>query len=232
MLAGLANAFAIWFYLKALTEDESSVVVPFMQLIPIFTFLLGYLFLGELLTPNQMLGGVIIIIGAAILSLELTAGQPVRIKLKIVWLMIGCSFLFALYTVLFKFVSITEGFWLGAFWEAIGLILSGFIFFAVKSYREEFFQVFRDNSKPIIGLNLLNEAITIAGNWVTTFSSLLIPVALVSLIAGYQPLFVFIIGILLTLFIPKIAAEDISRQALVQKILAIAIVIYGTYLLF
>jgi drug/metabolite transporter (DMT)-like permease len=231
LLAGLCNAFAIYLYLLALNEDESSVVVPFMQLIPVFTFIFGYWFLGEILTSRQIVGGIIIILGAAILSIESISGQPIRIKIKIVLLMTAFSALFALYSVFFKLVSVNDGFWTGAFWEAIGLIISGFVFFAIKSYRQEFFQVFKENSKAILSLNLANEAITIVGNWITTFASLFVSVALISLISGYQPLFVFIIGIVITVFLPKIGEEDISRRALIQKGVAIFIVILGTYFL-
>lgn len=231
LTAGLANAFAIYFYLLALNEDESSVVVPFMQLIPVFAFIFGFFLLGESLTLKQIIGGLIIILGASILSIEAVADEPLRVKIKIVLLMVAHSALFALYTVFFKLVSLDDGFWTGAFWEAIGLIISGLIFFAVKSYRQEFFQVFKENTKAILGLNLANESITILGNWITMFAALLAPVALVSLIAGYQPLFVFIIGIIITVFWPKIAQEDISRRALIQKGVAIFIVILGTYFL-
>ncbi len=231
ILAGVANAFAIYCYLLALNEDESSVVVPFMQLIPIFTFILGYFILGETLTKNQLLGGAIIILGATILSLEFIAGEPLKIKTKIILLMSGCSLLFSLYTVLFKLVSVADGFWTGAFWEAVGLIVAGCIFFSIKSYRQEFFQVFKENSKSILLLNLFNESLTIAGNWVMTFTTLLAPVALISLVSGYQPLFVFIIGIFITVFVPQWGEENITKSALLQKSAAIAIVIIGTYLL-
>lgn len=230
--AGLANAFSIWLYFKAIYEDESSVIVPFMQLIPVFSFILGYLFLGETLTGQQIIGGLIVIFGVLILSLHFTDNESIKIKKKIVFLMLGHSFLYAIYGVLFKFVSIHDGFWSGAFWESVGLILSGVIFFMVASYREEFFRVFRENSKAVLSLNLTNESLTIAGNWITTYVSLLAPIALVSLVSSYQPLFVFIIGILITVFFPRIGEEDISRRSLIQKGLAIVIVIFGTYLIY
>lgn len=232
ILAGLANAVSIWLYLLALSYDETTIIVPFMQMIPIFSFALGYLFLGEILTINQVIGGVIIILGVILLTVNINSREKTTIRFKTLMLMFGHSFLYALYGVLFKFVSLDEGFWSGAFWESIGLVFSGFFFFMVPSYRTEFFQVLRDNSKAVLGLNLTGEAITIIGNWITTYSSLFVPVALVSLVAAYQPLFVFIIGIFLTLYLPKIAEENITKKVLFQKIIAIFIIVGGTYLLY
>lgn len=231
MLAGALNAIAILLYLHALNDDEASVVVPFMQLIPVFAFIFGYLLIGDTLTAKQIVGGIIILAGTMILSFGLGEGRRLHFKWKISILMIFHSILFSLYSTLFKFVSINDGFWSGAFWEALGLICVGLILLCIRSNREQFLEVFRRNSTAIIGVNVGSELLTILGNWLTAYATLLAPIALVTLVSGYQPVFVFIIGILITLFIPKIAEEKIHRNALLHKGIAIAIMVFGTYFL-
>ena len=232
MLSGVVNAIAILCYLYALYDEEASVVVPFMQLIPVFTFVFGFMFLGETLTQLQVIAGLIIIFGAGLLSFEFKRGERIRFKFKVTMLMIGCSVCFALYLTLFKLVSIEDGFWTGALWEAFGLILTGVALFGIKKYRMEFVQIFERNSAPIIGLNIGSETLTVIGNWLSTFASLLAPLTLVALVSSYQPVFVFIMGIIATILLPHLVTEKISKGALLHKGLAIVIVVFGTYLLY
>lgn len=231
MLAGVLNATAILLYLYALDTEEASVVVPFMQLIPLFSFILGYIFLGDTLTDKQVVGGLIIILGTSILSFGLGDNKRLRFKWKISLLMTAHSFLFALYGTLFKLVSLRDGFWSGAFWEAIGLIAVGIILFCIPRYRQQFFTVFRHNSKPILGVNVVSEILTIGGNWLTAYATLLAPIALVTLVSGYQPVFVFVIGIFMTLFFPRLVGEKINKRALLHKGMAISLIVLGTFLL-
>ncbi|MFZ2620952.1 MAG: DMT family transporter [Minisyncoccia bacterium] len=233
MSAGAINAISILLYLYALNEGEATVVVPFMQLIPVFSFIFGYYLLGETVTWMQVVGGMIIILGSGFLALGgIYKGQKLYFKTKIVVLMTLHSIGFGLYGILFKLISIKEGFWSGAFWEAIGLILTGCILFCIPSYRNDFLRIIRGNSKTIIGINLISELFTILGNWLTAFASLMSKVVLVTLIAGFQPVFVLVLGVLTTMFFPYIMEEDISRRALTQKIFAVVLIGIGTYLLY
>ena len=69
------------------------------------------------------------------------------------------------------------------------------------------------------------------GNLVTSYAYLLAPVALILLSQSFQPIFVFVIGIFLTIFFPKISVENIHTKNLWQKFFAIVITGIGTYLL-
>src|ERR1035437_7394638 len=60
-LNGMLVVVAVLFYFYALHKDEASYVVPFYQTIPIFTFILGYLILGETITRVQGIASIIII---------------------------------------------------------------------------------------------------------------------------------------------------------------------------
>lgn len=230
VVAGLCSALFILLYLHALQDDETSVVVPFWQTIPIFGYILGFFIFKETLSTQQLIAGGVIILGAVVLSLDV--GSGFKIKWKIAGLMLGSSFVYALYEALFRFVALENSFWASVFWEHVGLILFGlFLFVFFKNTREGFMTVIRSNSGPIIALNLTSEFLTIVGNLILNYALLLAPLALVLLVGGYQPIFVFGIGILLTLFLPKIAEEKINGKHLIQKILAIAIIFAGSYFL-
>lgn len=91
--------------------------------------------------------------------------------------------------------------------------------------------VMKQNKVSVIGVNGLNEIINIAAKISFNFASLLAPVTLIWVVNGTQPFFVFIYGVIVTLFFPKIGVESLAKRHLVQKLVAIAIMFLGTYLI-
>src|ERR1700749_4509521 len=67
-LSGVFYMAGITFYLRALQGHEASMVAPFFQSSPMFGYILAYLVLGETLTPTQLLGGALIIVGVLSVS--------------------------------------------------------------------------------------------------------------------------------------------------------------------
>lgn len=228
---GILVVFSILCYLYALRLDEATFVIPFYQTIPIFGFILAYLILGETLTKVQILASLAILFGALILSFDIQ-GQRIRFKKKVVLLMITASFFYAISDVLFKFVAIERGFWISAFWTLVGKILIGLVFLAfILPYRQQFFLLLKEAKGKILTLNSMNETLTIAADMTFQYATLLAPVALVLMVNSFQPLFVFVIGLGLTLFLPHIGKENISKTILVQKFLGIGIIISGSLFL-
>jgi drug/metabolite transporter (DMT)-like permease len=230
-LNGMISIVCLILYFKALQDEEASAVVPFFQTIPIFGFILGYFILGETLNLKQVLACLLIIAGTIIISFDLTDSK-IKIKKKVAVLMLINSFLFAVSGVIFKLIATEEGFWESAFWEFSGKVILGIVLFLIiKSYRKEFLEVLKINSFPVISLNTFNEIIYIIGDGFSIYATLLAPIALVMTVNGFQPVFVFIFGIILTLFFPKIFQESLSRKILIQKISAIGIITIGTIIL-
>jgi drug/metabolite transporter (DMT)-like permease len=231
MFNGAMLMAAIICYLYALEIDETSFVTPLFQLIPVFGLGFGYWLLGESLTRHQLLAGGIILAGSLLLSLELTSGRA-RIKSKVVGLMTAASLLYAVNAVVFKYVAIDQGFLGSLFWDFAGKVALGVVlFFVVKSYRHEFIRALRSNRAAILGLNALSEILTLIGETALVFAVLYAPVAIVQSIGSIQPVFVFLLGVVLTLFFPKFGKETLTRRSLAQKVCAIAVITFGAYLL-
>jgi len=230
-VSGILSIVCLILYFYALEEDEASMVVPFYQTIPVFGFILGYVVLGETLSPRELTAGLLILAGTTVISLDLRDGT-IRFKKKVASLMTLSSLLFAIIGVVFKMVAVDEGFWQSAFWSLVGdLIIGTALFFAVKSYRQQFLDVFRANSAAVLSINSANELIFMAADGVTAYATLLAPIALVMTINSLQPIFVFLIGIILTLFLPHLGKESMTRNHLTQKAVAIGIITVGTCLL-
>src|SRR6202042_976922 len=119
ILAGILYMTALLLYLQALQSEEASVVAPFFQAGPLFGYVLAYFVLGETLSPRQMAGGVLIIIGALIVSIRF--GQSMKMfKAPLALLMLGWGFIVALASLIFKVFAIRVEFWTTTFWMFVG----------------------------------------------------------------------------------------------------------------
>jgi hypothetical protein len=123
----------------------------------------------------------------------------------------------ALSTVVFKFFAVHDEFWSTTFWTFVGEGIFGAVILAIPAYRRQFMTLLRRNPGAVMGVNAANELINLGGGLGVRFASLLAPVALVSAISATTTFFVFLFGILLTLFFPKLGREELSARNVIQK---------------
>ena len=224
--SGALYMWAMLFYLKAIQSAEASVVAPLFQTTILFTFILSYFILGETLTWVNAIGTILIIIGALTLSLD-TSFHFGKFKLRTLLLMLLCTFILGFSSVIFKYFAIQEQFWSIIFWNYVGEALFGIGILLIPKYFKQFMTLLRTNTAALLSVNGVNEFINLGGGLGVRFASLLAPVVLVSAIASTSTLFVYIFGIILTIFLPKITREDLSRRNLMQKGIAAIFVTVG-----
>ncbi len=227
-LSGLLYMGALLFYLQALQSDEASVVAPFFQASPLFSYVLGYVVLGEALSAIQMLGGLLIIGGTVLVSLRFGTGRG--IKGSLVALMLGCALMLSFSSLLFKVFSLRDDFWPTTFWMFVGEAIFGAGLLAIPSYRTQFVRLLRASPGAVLSINAANELINLGGGLGTRFALLLAPMSLVQAIGSTTTLFVFLIGIGLSAFSPSLSAETLGYRDLVRKGAAAALVALGVML--
>jgi drug/metabolite transporter (DMT)-like permease len=231
ILNGTLYLFASLPYFYALEKDDASLSVPLFQMIPVFSFILGYIFLKESLNTTQIIGGIIIIISSIFISLNISDIKKIKMKWDVFGLMALSSILYALNFIFFKHFALEIDFWTASFWEYIGFGIFGiFLLLFVRNYREGFINVLRKNRLKVLSINGLNEILNIIAKIAFNFATTLTPVTMVWIINGLQPVFVFILGLILTFLIPQISKEDISRKTLLQRVIAISVITVGVYL--
>ena len=228
---GMLSVLATVCYLYALDLDEPSFVTPFNQTVPVFAYFLGYFILGETITLAQGLGSFVIIVGAVALSFEF-GRRGIRFKRNVVALMLSASLLSAINGVIFKLIAVDKGFWVSLFWGFVGQVMAGLTFLVcVPSYRRDFLGFFKQQKVAVVGLIALSKTLFSVSEAVTLYATLLAPVALVLLVSSFQPLFVFTLGIVLTLFLPRVAKESLGRMKMLQKGVGIGLMLVGGYLI-
>ena len=228
---GMLSVVAVVCYLYALDLDEASFVTPLYQTVPIFAYFLGYVVLGETITPAQGSASFVIIVGALALSFEFDR-RGMRFKRNVVALMLAASFLSAINGVVFKLIAVDKGFWVSLFWGFVGQMMAGLTFLVcVPSYRRDFLAPFKQQKVAVVGLIALSKILFSVSEAVTLYATLLAPVALVLLVNSFQPLFVFTFGVVLTLFFPRVAKESLGRMKMLQKGVGIGLMLVGAYLI-
>jgi len=226
---GILSALAVFCYLLALEEGETSVIVPFYQSVPIFGLILAFLFLGEKIDILHLVSIPIIVTGSLILSFEIDADSGNRFKIRPIALILTSSLLFAINSIIFKKLALEYGFWESIFYEYVGLFCVGCILFSVtKNYRQQFIKVFKENRRKVLLFNISNEILVLCGNLCVEYALILGPVALVLLADSYQPIFVLIWGLVFARFFPEMSYDNFSKKHLVKKVIGIAIIFIGS----
>lgn len=230
-LTGFITIVWIVLYLYALEIEEVSNIAPWFLTIPMFGYIFGYMFLGETLNNNQILGTIIMLLGLIFLSIDFSSENK-KIKRKPVFYMLIACILVAISGIIFKYVTIEGDFWVSSFWEYIGLGVTGLIIYLfVPKYRDEFMNMNHRGGPKIFMVNIASELATISGNLLTNFAILLAPVTMVYLVGSFQPALVLILTIIGTKFFPHIVTENITKKVLIPKIVAITVMIVGSIFL-
>jgi hypothetical protein len=112
----------------------------------------------------------------------------------------------------------------------VGEGIFGAVVLLFPAYYRQFVTLFKKSPGAVVGINAANELINLGGGLGVRFASLLAPVALVSAVSSTTTLFVFVIGVLLTLFFPKFGREDLSARNLWRKGVAAVLVTAGVML--
>jgi uncharacterized membrane protein len=228
-LSGLLYMTAMYFYLRALQQEEATTIAPLFQTSTLFTYAIAYFVLHETLTLWRIVGGLLVMASALVISYD--PGHKHKFKLPVVALILACTATLAVSSVIFKLFAIKDAFWPVTFWNFAGEAVFGAVMLAIPYYRREFLGMFAKHPGAVTGINAANELINLGGGLAARWASLLGPVSLVSAIGGTTSLFVFGFGVLISLFFPKFGREDLSRGSLIQKGIAVVLVGVGVTLI-
>ena len=231
LLSSFIYVLATYFYFKALGKNDTSIVVIMFQLIPVFTYILSLIFFKENLTVHQVIGSLVIILSAVLISFDFEKKNNKSKWLALI-LMTLSSLFYALYFFLFDIGIRNSSYKACAFWFQIGLLILGIIFICIKSYRVTFIKAIKNNGKKYFSLNIINEAINLIANWLVNFANVTIPLALVNVLNGFQGAFAFILGFIGVKFLPKYFDESLSKKIVIQKVSCIILSIIGLIIMF
>ncbi len=232
IVVGLITAIWVILYLFALSIESVSTVALWFLSIPVFGYILSYIFLKETLSVQQLIGSLIILAGLFFVSVDFSKEKQ-KFKFKFLAYILSSCFLFAVGGVIFKYVTVGNSFWVSSFWQYCGLGSSGIlIYLFVPKYRGEFRAMIKNAGGKIFALTTGSELLNISGNLVSNYALLLAPVAIVYTINSFQPAIILLITIFCTFFLPNIVKEDLRKKVIIPKLIAVVVVVVGSIMLF
>lgn len=234
LLAGASFIFAMFWFYKALNLFEASRVVPAISgLVPLFTFGLVFVssFGKERLSFSEIITFLLLIFGSFLMVLK----KEKFISLESFKISTICAFLLSFSFVLLKYVYLAQSFWTGFIWTKIGGFLMALCFFVfTKEVKEEILKQKIGLEKKTMGIFVINQVAGGTANVLQNWAFALVPLAYIAVInalQGIQYVFLLIFTVFLSLKFPQILKEEISKEAIAQKIIAILLIGAGLTLL-
>jgi drug/metabolite transporter (DMT)-like permease len=229
LAAGILMEFYIWPYYLALKTDDASNVVPLYQFVPVFVLMMSAILLKEIISIRQLFGFVSILFGGFMIATDTINGKLLKPR-KSLWFMMLSSFLYGSVLILFRFVTISYGFWTTLTYEFIGMGLGAVLLLGIGSIRNVFVKQVME-MRSVAGLILINDGICILAQMSEAFALTLVSAPLVSIVGGTQPLIVLFVGYILSRWFPHIIREDIRKSVVGFKLFMIVFIFIGVYLI-
>ena len=246
LLTGALFAVALYFLYEALRRGEAArTIILIGGLIPIFSIFISWVSFGDILSKVQFLGVAFLLSG--IFLVALLPGrhsfwekiwQNLRsedYKKNSLTLVVLAALFYALFFSATKYVYAKQEFWSAFIWVRFGALISVLFFLLEKKSRQEIIKNLKGNvdnkkhQKKNIFLFLFNQALGSTGFILQNYAIFLGPVAIITALQGFQYALMMFFAFFLGFFF-KEYKEKFSWQSLIQKIVALAFISVGLYL--
>lgn len=225
-LAGFLVVLSWVFIYLGLVRDEASRVIAIFHVFPIFVVILSVLFLKESISLFKIVAILVAVLGAILISLKrdkLSSGLKLR---KIFWIALAAAAAEAFLEIIDAHVLTQISTWQLIFIGHLAEFFIAFICFCLfKPLRQGTREVFSNFSsfKWVTILHLVYFLSTV----LFLFAVLNGVVSSVSAVTTVQPLFVFILALILSRYFPGFLEEKLDKKTVILKIISIVLIIVG-----
>ena len=234
IIAGIINSFAGIPYYKVLELDDSANLGIFIQLSPVLYLILGWLFLGETISPTQLVA-FFIILSAPLLILFTTRKRSRKIKIKAIFY----AFLYVLLAVISNLIFVKESSQDITFAGAMAFLFLGkglgnlLIMAARPKWRRRFRDVMQSSHKKVLRPLFGSLTLSLVKDFTYRAALILAPsVALASATSdSSEPIFIFFMGVVLTIIWPNFGREKLQRKSIIVHLIATVLVVIGIILI-
>jgi drug/metabolite transporter (DMT)-like permease len=227
--AGLLVTIGIIPYVKALSLEEASRVIPLWHLSPLFTLILATIFLNEVLTLPRYAAFAFILMGGIMISLRRT-GLKLHLSPAISF-MVFSSMIFGFSDVLLKFAYSTEIFWQTFVAYHFSVSIGYLSLFVLPRVRREVKDTFISKKKPFVFVLIMSMTTGFIGFLFYNMAVLSGPISLVSVFISFQSLFVLLMATALAVKFHTFRNESFDVKTFGTKLIAIAFMAIGLILL-
>ena len=228
IVSGLVTGAYLILLFWAISIQDVSRVVPVASTYPIFIAILAQLFLGEDLGVLAWTGICVTVAGVGLMSFGPTAraSDMGKGQTMVFALLITASLMFGLSQILSKVVADDMDVWTLLMWRMLGAAAVCIALLVKVEVVPDIMRTLRNPSA--VGLLLLTEGALVLVAMVFTLEAIYNgPVSLASTVMATRPLFVFVLGVALSMGASNVLNEPLEGRILATKLLAIAMMIAG-----
>jgi drug/metabolite transporter (DMT)-like permease len=255
LLAGALFLATLVYWYKALHQSEATRVVPVVgALVPIFSFLFSFLFLGEVLAERELLAFFILINGGILISIKRTRFYyvrevwarfrnifgnvlgPIHARYRpterLLYNSTVSSLFFAAYYVLIKYIYSSQPFIGGFVWSRLGTFLGVIAILLMPHWRRLIVEHQRGTKTPKnVAIFLLVRVLAGLAFIMLNYAISLGNVALINSLQGVQYVFLILLVFFLSVRYPEYMKEELGGGVLLQKTIGICLISAGLYML-
>jgi len=233
ILAALFNILGIYSMFTALDNFDVSKIIPTVgALQPIFVVVFSLLIWGgDAMKGSQVFAFAILLLGSVLISIE----KNYRVTRRSLKLSFFAALFFSLEMIFAKIAYLEFPFWDSFIW----MKMFGFVFVTIflfsKTFREDIFHVDQKLDKKNGIIFFLAQGFGGLANILQGWAVSLVPLAylgIMNAMKGLQYIFLFIFALIISITLPKLLNEKISKAIIIQRIIAIGLIIIGLGVLF
>jgi len=220
---GLSFAFMWVLYDVGMMKEEGTSVVSIVYTIPLYVSILSWVFLGEVLTPINYAGIVMLLFSVLLVFYKRTSHNALLLALA--YAVFG-----AVTRVVSKPVLGQVDVWSYLFWVVVGQCIGALALSCWPSYRVRLRKSIR-SLKPVTTLLVVTTASATFGGYFFLYSAISLgPVALASGITAVQPFILLVYSTFVLWRWPgSLPVDEIAdRYSSIRKVIAAALIIAGT----
>lgn len=229
-VAGPVGAAGYFVYVLSIRREEASRVAALTSLAPAFVAVFAVLLVNEIVSAASYVGIGLMISGALLISYKRNYAKKL-IPLSLVLVLFAVNLLYGLEQSISK-VSLDQiafpSFLMMFMFGRVTVALPGL---AIRRLRRKFVTEIMNLGRGFTIVLASGSVGWSLGVIFFFYSASLGPIALVSAASLISPLFTLLFAILITKYLPKVLEEEIDRGTVALKLLAIVLIILGTYLI-
>lgn len=234
IFSGALFTFGMLFLFFAIQKSEASRVIPVVGVvIPLVTYFLSVIFLKDNLSPSQIWGVIILILGGFLISwLRPEAGKR-HSFFDGFYQAIASGVLLAVAYTLFKRFYQDDNFMDVFIWTRLGLFVGALTLLLVGDWRKNIFSSLANFKNPSHEqqssglLFVVNKIFGGVGSALLNFSMSLGNITVINALVSLEYVFIFIFGISFSFWLPRVFQEKRDWRNFIQKISAIAVIAIG-----
>ncbi len=225
VLSGVVYGLVYYVYFYLLTKIEVSRIIGMVYLFAAFVAVYSRIFLGEQLSVLKYIAIGVAIIGTALIGAH-RHGKKIFIIHKFLWIMVLYAAILGIVDVCDKFVLNHVTNWEGYVVLTVPLALTLMLPVFSAKVRKDLPQtikywplIFFVQSIAILGLFAFFKAVSMQ------------KIAIISAMGTLQPVFLFMIMLALSIFVPKILKEVLEPKIIIYKAIGILLVVAAAIIL-